>query len=92
MRGGVAVQGDHPWDAMLPRRPGKEPLGGRDIPPSAQEKIHGAARFIDGAIQADPLTLDLDVGFIHATSRRPAARTGSSASQIPGRNAAPTEE
>jgi hypothetical protein len=23
MRGGVAVQGDHLWDAMLPRRPGK---------------------------------------------------------------------
>ena len=59
MRGGVAVQGDHPWDAMLPRRPGKEPLGGRDIPPSAQEKIDGAAHFIHGAIQVDPLTFDL---------------------------------
>ena len=90
MRGGVAVQGDHSWDAMLPRRPGKEPLGGCDIPPSAQEKIDGAARFIHGAIQVDPLTFDLEVSLnLRATSRRPAVRTGSSASQIPARNAAP---
>ena len=46
MLGGVALQGDHPWDAMLPRRPGKEPLGGCDIPPSAQEIIDGAALFV----------------------------------------------
>ena len=54
---GVAVQGDRPWDAMLLRRPGKEPLGGRDVPPSAQEKIDGAARFIHGAIEVDPVAL-----------------------------------
>jgi hypothetical protein len=65
MRGGVAVQGDHPWDAMLPRRPGKEPLGGCDIPPSAQEKIDGVALFIDGAIQVDLLTFDLEISLIH---------------------------
>jgi hypothetical protein len=66
MRGGVAVQGDHPWDTMLSRRSGKESLGGRDVPPSAQEKIHGVAGVIHGAIQVDPLAFDFDVGFIHA--------------------------
>ena len=64
MRGGVAVQGDHLWDAMLPRRPGKEPLGGCDIPPSAQEEVDGAARFIHGAIEVHPLTFDLEVRLI----------------------------
>ena len=66
MRGGVAVQGDHPWDAMLPRRLGKEPLGGRDVPPSAQEKIDAAARFIHGAIEVHPMAFDLEVSLIHA--------------------------
>src|SRR6266404_9080934 len=66
MRGGVAVQGDHPWDAMQPRRSGKKPLGGRDVPSSAQEKIDGAARFIHGAIEVDPLAFDLKVSLIHA--------------------------
>ena len=66
MRGGVAVQGDHPWDAMLPRRPGKEPLGGCNVTPFAQEKIDGAAHFIHGAIQVDPSAFDLEVSLIRA--------------------------
>src|SRR6478752_9603610 len=65
MRGGVAVQGDHPWDAMLPRRPGKEPLGGCNVTPFAQEKIDGSTLLIHGAIEVDPLAFDFDVGFIH---------------------------
>src|SRR5271157_5004586 len=62
MRGGVAVQGDHPWDAMLPRRPGKEPLGGRDVPPSTQEKIDGAARFCPRRDRGRPSGLDAPLG------------------------------
>src|SRR5271157_1490364 len=62
MRGGVAVQGDHPWDAMLPRRPGKESLGGRDVPPSAQEKIDGAARFYPRRDRGRPSGLDAPLG------------------------------
>ena len=41
------------------RRPGKEPLGGRDVPPSAQEKIDGAARFYP---RRDPSGLDAPLG------------------------------
>jgi hypothetical protein len=51
---------------MLLRCPGKETLGGRDVPPSAQEKIDGAARFIHGAIEVDPLAFDLEVSLVHA--------------------------
>ena len=51
---------------MLFSRPGKEPLGGCDVTPFAQEKIDGSALLIDGAIEVDPLAFDLDVGFIHA--------------------------
>jgi hypothetical protein len=53
-----------------------QPLGGCDVPPSAQEKIHGAARFIYGAIQVDPLAFDLEVSLIHAprVADRPAYR------------------
>src|SRR5271165_278393 len=83
MRGGVAVQGDHPWDAMLPRRPGKEPLDGPDVPPSAQEKIDGAARFIYGAIEVDPLAFDLEVSLIDAP--RVADRPRIESQQKPGR-------
>jgi hypothetical protein len=43
----------------------------------------------DGEVR-DPLAFDLEVSNPRATSRRPAARTGSSASQIPARKAAPT--
>src|SRR5580692_12346323 len=66
MRGGVAVQGDHPGSPMLFRCPGKEPLSRRHITPSAQEEVDGAARFIHGAIQVDPLAFDLEVSLIHA--------------------------
>jgi hypothetical protein len=66
VRSGVAIQGDHPRGSKLFGRPGKEPLGGCDIPPSAQEKIDGAARFIDGAIEVHPLAFDLEVSLIHA--------------------------
>ena len=61
---------------MLLRCPGKEPLGGCDIPPSAQEKIDGAARFIHGAIEVDPLAFDLEVSLIHAprVAHRPGVR------------------
>jgi hypothetical protein len=50
---------------MLFSRPGKEPLGGCNITPSAQEKIDGSTLLIDGAIEVDPLAFDFDVGFIH---------------------------
>ena len=44
---------------MLFSRPGKEPLGGCNVTPFAQEKVDGAARFIHGAIEVDPLAFDL---------------------------------
>jgi hypothetical protein len=53
MRGGVAIQGDHPRRSMVFSRPGKEPLGGCNVTPFAQEKVDGAARFIHGAIEVD---------------------------------------
>ena len=66
MRGGVAVQRDHPRGSMLFRRIGEEPLGGDYIAPFAQEKINSSALFIDRAIQVNPLALHLNVGLIHA--------------------------
>src|SRR5271169_6770191 len=51
---------------MLFSRPGKEPLGGCNVTPFAQEKVDGAARFIHGAIEVDPLAFDLEVSLIHA--------------------------
>jgi hypothetical protein len=76
VRGGVAIQRDHPRSSVLLRCPGKEPLGGCDIPLSAQEKIDGAARFIHGAIEVDPLAFDLEVSLIHAprVAHRPGVR------------------
>jgi hypothetical protein len=50
---------------MLFSRPGKEPLGGIDVTPFAQEKVDGAAVLIDGAIEIDPLAFNFDVGLIH---------------------------
>src|SRR5271169_5362320 len=50
---------------MLFSRPGKEPLGGCNVTPFAQEKIDGSTLLIDGAIEVDPLSFDFDVGFIH---------------------------
>ena len=50
---------------MLSGRPGKEPLGGIHIPALAQEKIDGAARFIDRSVQVDPLGTHLQVRFVH---------------------------
>src|SRR5258707_7903860 len=50
---------------MLFSRPGKEPLGGCNVTPFAQEKIDGSTLLIDGAIEVDPLAFDFDVGFIH---------------------------
>jgi hypothetical protein len=66
MRGGVAVQRDHPRGSMLCRRMGKEPLGGGYITPFAQEKINRSTLSIDRAIEVNPLALYLDVGLIHA--------------------------
>src|SRR6476620_10263977 len=66
MRGGVAVQRDHPRGSMSCRRMGKEPLGGGHITPFAQEKINRSTLFIDRAIEVNPLALYLDVGLIHA--------------------------
>jgi hypothetical protein len=54
VRGSVTVQRDHPRGAVLPRGPGKEPFGGRDVALFAQEKIDGAARFVRGPIQVNP--------------------------------------
>ena len=51
---------------MLLRRPGKEPLGGGHITPSAQEEVDRAARFIDGPVQVDPLAFHLDISLVHA--------------------------
>src|SRR4029077_14030187 len=50
---------------MLFSRPGKEPLGGCNVTPFAQEKVDGSTLLIDGAIEVDPLAFDFDVGFIH---------------------------
>src|SRR5580692_415188 len=43
----------------------KEPLGGCNVTPFAQEKVDGSTLLIDGAIEVDPLAFDFDVGFIH---------------------------
>ena len=51
--------------SMLFSRPGKEPLGGCNVTPFAQEKVDGSTLLIDGAIEVDPLAFDFDVGFIH---------------------------
>jgi hypothetical protein len=59
MRGGVAIQRDYPRDSMLFSRPGKEPLGGYNVTPFAQEKIDGSTLLIDGAIEVGPLTFAL---------------------------------
>ena len=78
---------------MLFSRSGKEPLGGCNVTPFAQEKVDGAARFIHGAIEVDPLAFDLEVSLIHAPRVAGlAVRTGSSAFQTRGHTAAPTEE
>jgi tetratricopeptide (TPR) repeat protein len=50
---------------MLFSRPEKEPLGGCNVTPFAQEKVDGSTLLIDGAIEVDPLSFDFDVGFIH---------------------------
>ena len=51
---------------MLFRCPVKEPLSRRHITPSAQEEVDGAARFIHGAIEVNPLASDFEVSLIHA--------------------------
>src|SRR5271165_3079344 len=51
---------------MLFSRTGKEPLGGCNVTPFAQEKVDGSALLIDGAIEVDPLAFDLEVSLIHA--------------------------
>jgi hypothetical protein len=65
VRGGVSIQGDHSRGSMLFSRPEKEPLGGCNVTPFAQEKVDGSTLLIDGAIEVDPLPFDFDVGFIH---------------------------
>ena len=74
-------------------RPGKEPLGGCNVTPFAQEKVDGSTLLIDGAIDVDPLAFDFDVGFIHTpgVADWPCVKD-SSAFQTPGHTAAPTEE
>jgi len=61
---------------MLFSRPGKEPLGGCNVTLLAQEKVDGAARFIHGAIEVDPLTPNLDISLVHAprVAHRPGVR------------------
>ena len=44
VRGGVTVQGNHPWGAVLSHRSGKEPLGRIYITPLAQEQPTGGVR------------------------------------------------
>ena len=51
---------------MLLRRPGKEPLGGGHITPSAQEEVDGAPLFIDGPVEVNPLAAYLDISLVHA--------------------------
>src|SRR6202048_4538446 len=51
---------------MLFSRPGKEPLGGCNVTPFAQEKVDGSTLLIDGTIEVDPLAFDLEVSLIHA--------------------------
>ena len=67
VRGGVAVQGDHPWSAGLPGCPDKEPFCGCNIaaftqtenPPCDPGDLHRA-------VQVDPLATDLEIRFVHA--------------------------
>ena len=66
MRGGVPVQGDHPWGAVLLNGPEEKPFSRSHITPSAQEEVDRAARFIHGAIQVDPLASDLEGSLIQA--------------------------
>jgi hypothetical protein len=42
-------------------RPGKEPLGGCNVTPFAQEKVDRSTLLMDGAIEVDPLAFDFDV-------------------------------
>jgi hypothetical protein len=49
---------------MLFSRPRKEPLGGCNVTPFAQEKVDGSTLLIEGAIEVDPLAFNFDVGFI----------------------------
>jgi hypothetical protein len=46
---------------MLFNRTGKEPVGGCNVTPFAQEKVDGSALLIDDAIEVDPLAFDLEV-------------------------------
>jgi hypothetical protein len=91
VRGGVAVQGDHPRCAVLPHRPGKEPL----VP-------HPCCAFCSGGNRrCGPFYPRLGTGKSigpgplgtsrpRAGNRPPEGHTCASASQTPARNAVPT--
>src|ERR1700740_1804528 len=76
VRGGVAIQRDHPRSSMLLRCLGKEPLSRSHITPSAQEEVDGAPLFIDGPVEVTPLAAYLDISLVHAprVTHRPGVR------------------
>src|ERR1700730_6108704 len=51
---------------MLLRCLGEEPLSRSHITLSAQEEVDGAALFIDGPVEVNPLAAHLDISLVHA--------------------------
>src|SRR5260370_24285601 len=65
MRGRAGVQSDLRGYTRALHRAAEKRFGGVHIPVRAEKEIHRLARFVDGAVQINPLPANLNIGLIH---------------------------
>src|SRR5215475_12780793 len=63
--GRTPIDGDLLWYAMAADGLGQESLGGLLVTFRGEEKVDRLARFIDGAIEIEPLALAFNIRLIH---------------------------
>src|SRR5713226_3248433 len=65
MRGRVGIQSDLRRYTGALHRAAEKRFGGVHIPVPAEKEIHRLARFVDGAVQVHPLSVNLYIRLVH---------------------------
>src|SRR6266849_5851877 len=65
VRGSIGVQGDLRGHASVLHRATEQRFGGVHVPVPAEKEIHRLARFVDGAVQVHPLSVNLYIRLVH---------------------------
>src|SRR5712692_2113567 len=65
VRGCISIQCDLRWHASVLHGGAQKRFGGVHVPVPAEKEIHRLARFVDGAVQVHPLSVNPYIGLVH---------------------------